>query len=83
MTKEQFMKVLSKLQQLQQMTVGEVIDFKVITYRRQDDAAAIDFMVNMRDKYIRSGTITENEEYKATCGRIKDFADYLRSNKWI
>ena len=83
MTKDQFMKILVKMQQLQQMTIGEAIDFKVITYRREDQAAAIDFMVNLKEKYIRSGTITENEEYKATCGRIKDFADYLRSNKWI
>ena len=83
MTKDQFMEILRKLQQLQQMAVGEAIDFKLITYRRQDEAAAVDFMLNLKDKYIRSGTMTENEGYEMTSKRVKDLMEYMRSNKWI
>ena len=84
MTKDQFMRILVRLQQMQQMTVGSKVEFKIDVYRRSDDDdAALDYTTHYKEQYLRSGTILEKDDFSTSSAKVNDFMAYLRNNKWI
>lgn len=83
MTREQFYRVLRKLQACQRRMVGYTTEFRCGTYCKQDGTPAIDFYTSYKEKFLRSGTITENDDYNNAAQKVRDFMDYMKQNGWI
>ena len=86
MTRDQFKLILHCLQQLQRMTIGSSLDFRVMTFKRFEETseiACVEYSVYYKEKMLQYSQIAENADYQASSVKIKELRNYLRSNKWI
>lgn len=86
MTKDQFAKLVYRLQRMQRMTIGSALDFRVMTFKRQDetnDVMAVECAAYYKEKLLQYIQVFENQDYKINSDKVKEMYEYLRSNKWI